>query len=130
MDYKGDHNQKINLGINHQEIMILPFDVEFPFILHNNETIDFLVELSNSGYIEIVTRKCDESSPIFSYTFDYDSFQKGEFTYEAELGANPKSRFMSKVKPGTLYMQMKTPPNERSLVSMYVRYSEKKIFDP
>lgn len=31
--------------------MILPFDVEFPFILHNNETIDFLVELSNAGYI-------------------------------------------------------------------------------
>jgi len=37
---------------------------------------------------------------------------------------------MSKVKPGTLYMQVKTPPEEKSLLSIYVKYSEKKIFDP
>lgn len=92
--------------------MILPFDVEFPFILHADQKISFLVELSNPGYIEIITRKCDESNPIFSYTFDYDSFQKDEFTYETELGANPKNRFMTKVKPGTLYMKMKTPEKE------------------
>lgn len=108
--------------------MILPFDVEFPFILHENEAIAFLVELSNNGYIEIITRKCDESNPTFSYTFDYDAFQKGEFTYESELGANPKSRFISKIKQGTLYMQMKTSQYERSLVSIMVRYSEKKTF--
>lgn len=92
--------------------MILPFDVEFPFILHADQKISFLVELSNPGYIEIITRKCDESNPIFSYTFDYDSFQKDEFTYETELGVNPKNRFMTKVKPGTLYMKMKTPEKE------------------
>ena len=37
---------------------------------------------------------------------------------------------MSKVKPGTLYMHMKTPPEEKSLLSIYVKYSDKKIFDP
>lgn len=36
LKYTGDHNEKISMGINHQEIMILPFDVEFPFILHKN----------------------------------------------------------------------------------------------
>lgn len=76
LTYKGSQAAKISLGINHQEIMILPFQVEFPFILHKGEKLTFLVELSNAGYIEIITRKCDESNPVFSYTFDYDAFQK------------------------------------------------------
>ncbi len=37
---------------------------------------------------------------------------------------------MIKVRPGTLYMRMKTPPEEKSLLSIYVKYSDKKIFDP
>lgn len=76
LTYKGSHSEKVSLGINHQEIMILPFDLEFPFILHRSERTSFIVELSNPGYLEIVIRKCDESNPVFSYTFDYDSFQK------------------------------------------------------
>lgn len=110
LEYSGDHSEKVSLGINHQEIMILPFENEYPFVLHSNQSIHFLVELSNNGYIQIVTRKCDESNPTFSYTFDYDAFQKEQFSYQVELGGNPKSRFISKVKPGTLYMQMKTDP--------------------
>lgn len=55
--------------------MILPFDKEYPFVLHSGEHVNFLVELSNPGYISMVVRKCDESSPTFAYTYDYDGFQ-------------------------------------------------------
>lgn len=51
LEYSGDHSEKVSLGINHQEIMILPFENEYPFVLHSNESIHFLVELSNDGYI-------------------------------------------------------------------------------
>lgn len=33
----------ISIGINHQELIILPFDHEFPFTLHAKEDINFLV---------------------------------------------------------------------------------------
>lgn len=88
------------------------------------------MEISNPGYIEIVTRKCDESNPTFSYTFDYSSFQKDEYTYESELGTNPKNRYITKVQPGTLYMKMQTTPEEQAMVSVYVKFSENKIKDP
>ena len=81
LTYHGNHEQSVSMGINHQEIMILPFDKEYPFVLHQNENINFLVEISNPGYISIVVRKCDESSPTFSYTYDYDGFQSGDYTY-------------------------------------------------
>ena len=57
----------------------------------------------------MVVRKCDESNPKFSYTYDYDGFQENEFTYETELNENPKSNFYSKVKPGTLYIRFESP---------------------
>jgi|JI61114C2RNA_FD_contig_31_3971646_length_449_multi_1_in_0_out_0_1 hypothetical protein len=91
--------------------MILPYDVEFPFILHSQEKVHFLVEIKNPGYIEIVVRKCDESNPSFSYTFDYDSFQKEDFVYSIELNDDPKYKSVQKVKPGTLYMQILNPPD-------------------
>lgn len=57
--------------------MILPFNREYPFILHQDEEVNFLVELSNPGHIAMTVRKCDESNPNFAYTFDYDGFQEG-----------------------------------------------------
>lgn len=36
LEYNGDHSEKVSLGINHQEIMILPFENEYPFVLHSN----------------------------------------------------------------------------------------------
>lgn len=88
------------------------------------------MEISNPGYIEIFTRKCDESNPTFYYTFDYSSFQNDEFTYRTVLSSDPKNRFVSKVQPSTLYMKMKTSPEEQSMLSIYVRFSEQQISDP
>ena len=62
--------------ILHQELVILPFDQEFPFELHKNETINLISDVNNPGYLLVTVRKCDQSSPEFGYTFDYDSFQK------------------------------------------------------
>ena len=36
-----------------------------------------LIDVNNPGYLKISIRKCDESNPTFSYTFDYDGFSKG-----------------------------------------------------
>lgn len=128
LECKGSKGARVSLGINHQEIMILPFDKEFPFALHQAETINFLVELSNPGYIEMTVRKCDESDPTFSYTYDYDGFQDGEFTYETDLSESPKNNFYSKVKPGTLYVRFQSQ-TQQSLLSLEVHYSEKKLKD-
>lgn len=57
----------VSIGINHQEIMFLPFDHEYPFSLHNGEDLNFLVENSQAGFIEVTIRKCDQSKPTFSY---------------------------------------------------------------
>ena len=65
--------------------MILPYDKEYPFVLHKSETINFLVEVSNPGYIMMTVRKCDESNPDFAYTTDYDGFQSGDFALQTTL---------------------------------------------
>lgn len=56
-----------------------------------------LTEISSQGYVYVTVRKCDDSSPTFSYTFSYDSFQEGDYNYESTLSDNPKSEFFSKV---------------------------------
>ena len=93
--------------ILHQELVILPFDQEFPFELHKNETINLISDVNNPGYLLVTVRKCDQSSPEFGYTFDYDSFQKSQFEYTTNLADEPKFQFYIKAsKIGTLYMQM------------------------
>ncbi len=76
---KNDKNEKVTLGINHQEIMILPFDQDLPLEINPKEDISLMVEIRNSGYLELEIKKCLDCSPYFSYTFDYDGFQKGDF---------------------------------------------------
>jgi hypothetical protein len=68
--------ETFTIGINHQEVIYLPFNHDFPFSLHKSESINLLVDVNNPGYLKITIRKCDESNPKFGYTFDYDSFQK------------------------------------------------------
>jgi len=66
---------------------------------------------------------------MFYYTFDYSAFQNDEFTYQTLLSSDPKNRFVSKVQPSTLYMKMRTSPEEQAMLSVYVRYSQEKISD-
>jgi hypothetical protein len=40
----------ISISINHQELIMLPFDHEYPFALHALEDISFAVEASQAGY--------------------------------------------------------------------------------
>lgn len=68
---------KASMGINHQEVLFLPFNHEYPFQLHKNEYLNILADVNIPGFIELHIKKCDQSSPSFSYTFDYDSFVKG-----------------------------------------------------
>lgn len=44
-----------------------------------------MCEIANPGNIYITIRKCDESSPTFSYTYNYTGFQNNDFFYEMEL---------------------------------------------
>ena len=100
-------------------------DKEFPFVLHQKENISMLAEIANPGYIYATVRKCDDSAPTFAYTFDYDSFQEDDFSYETTLSENPKTEFFSKVTPGTMYIRF-TSPEDMSLMSIYLKFSTKK----
>lgn len=77
MKNPSDKQQKVSLGINHQEVILLPFDHDFSFPLHKKQDINLLVDVNNPGYVKLTIRKCDESNPEFGYTFDYDGFSKG-----------------------------------------------------
>lgn len=72
-------------------------------------------------------RKCDQTSPDFGYTFDYESFQKSEFEYTTSLTDDPKFQFYIKAsKIGTLYMQMNVT-DEFGLFSIKIHYNDTKI---
>lgn len=87
-----------------------------------------LVDINNPGYLKLSLRKCDESNPEFSYTFDYEGFQKGEFTYTSILNEDPKFEYYIKVKEiGTLYINIKSDDEYDSLMAIRAEYSPEKI---
>ena len=113
--------------VNHQELIILPLDVEFPFSMSKGETINLLADVNNPGYLLLTIRKCDETSPDFGYTFDYDSFQSSTFETTSNMALDPKFQFYIKAnKIGTLYMQMNST-DDNGLFSIKIHYSESKI---
>jgi hypothetical protein len=68
-----------------------------------------LIDVNNPGYVKMTVRKCDESNPEISYTFDYEAFQKGEFTHTEVLNDDPIFEFYIKAKEvGTLYVNIKS----------------------
>jgi hypothetical protein len=73
------------MGVNHQEVVFLPFNHDYPFILHQKEYLNVLTDVNIPGFIDLELRKCDQTTPTLSYTFDYDGFIKGEYLYEAVL---------------------------------------------
>jgi hypothetical protein len=73
------------MGINHQEVILLPFDHEFPFQLHKGEQLNILVDVNIPGFLEMSIKKCDRSEPNFAYSFDYNGFIKEEFMYNSKL---------------------------------------------
>jgi hypothetical protein len=124
MKNPSEAEQKVSIGINHQEVVLLPFNHEFPFPLHKKETINFLIDVNNPGYLKLSIKKCDESEPEFSYTFDYDGFQKGEFTYSSEMNEDPKFEYYVKAKEiGTLYVNFRGEEDDDSLLSIRAEYS-------
>jgi len=127
LELESDTEAKVTLMINHQELIILPFEQEFPYELKKGEVISFLADVNNPGYLLVTIRKCDKSSPDFGYTFDYDSFQKGEFEYLTSLTDDPKFNFYIKAsKIGTLYLQM-NGTDDFGLFSIKVHYEDSKI---
>lgn len=59
MKNPSDAEQKVSVGINHQEVILLPFNHEFPFPLHKKESINLLIDVNNPGYLKLTIRKCD-----------------------------------------------------------------------
>lgn len=88
---------------------MLPFNYEFSFQLEEGESINLLADVINQGYLNIKIKKCDESSPTFSYTFDEKSFQKLEFNYENDLTDDPYFEYSIKANQiGTFFMNFKS----------------------
>ena len=71
-------------------------------------------------------RKCDESEPIFSYTFDFNELDSSDFTNEFSLDDDPKYEIKTKTdRPGALYLHISS--EFLALMSVKVLYSENKI---
>jgi hypothetical protein len=68
---------ELSVGVNHQEVIFLPYEIDYPFPLANTEQMNFIVDVQNKGYVLLTLKKCDESSVEISYTLDYEGFQKG-----------------------------------------------------
>lgn len=95
--------------------------------MHRGETLNMITDVNNRGYLLLNIRKCDETAPDFGYTFDYDSFQKGEFESMASMANDPRFQFYIKASQiGTLYMQMNST-DDNGLFSVSIHYSEDKI---
>ena len=74
----------------------------------------------------MVIRKCDESEPIFSYTFDFKELDSNDFTNELSLDDDPKYDIKTKTdSPGVLYLHISS--EFLALMSVQVFYSEDKI---
>ena len=56
-----DKEKRVSMGINHQEVILLPFNHEFPFQLHKKEELNILVDVNIPGFLELSIRKCDRS---------------------------------------------------------------------
>jgi hypothetical protein len=105
----------------------LPFDHDYPFQLHKKEELNILVDVNIQGFLDLNIKKCDRSEPHFGYTFDYDSFIKGEFMYSTKLNEDPHFHYTIKAnRIGTLYMNFKSTDFEDSLLSVEIEYSSSK----
>ena len=105
----------------------MPFDHEYPFVLHPNEYLNILTDVNIPGFIDLEVRKCDQSTPTLGYTFDYDSFIKGEYMYEAMLTEESSFRYHIKAnRIGTLYLKLQAA-TETSTATVRMVHSEAKV---
>lgn len=102
---KGQKELSFNLTISHVDIILLPFDYEYPASLAASETSYFLVEVFNDGYIYFNVKKCSDNDLSFAYSLDDASFEKEEFAFSTMIF---ESSFSSSVhvKASTLYLKL------------------------
>jgi len=50
---------ELSVGVNHQEILFLPSQMDYPFPLANEESANFIVDVQNKGYVLLTLKKCD-----------------------------------------------------------------------
>mgnify|MGYP000977413136 FL=1 len=81
----GKENSSVSVMVNQDEIIMLPYQVEYPVVLKAAEKQHLLVEVSNEGFLLLVVRKCDEGVPTLSYSFDYNATLKDEYEYESPI---------------------------------------------
>ena len=107
----GTQSVQITLGMNNQEIIVLPFSRDFPFILNKGQEVTFLAEMKNTGHFLMTVRKCGESEPTFSYTFQYEELLRNEYIFETTLTNDPKYHFQIKklLEKNVLYMHVTSP---------------------
>jgi hypothetical protein len=51
----------------------------------NQESVNFILNVQNKGYVLLILKKCDESVAEIGYTFDYEAFRQGEYQYTSSL---------------------------------------------
>lgn len=81
----GSSNSKVSVMINQDEIIMLPYQIEYPIVLKPSEKQHLMVEVSNEGFLLLVVRKCGEGVPTLSYSFDFNSTLKDEYEFESPI---------------------------------------------
>lgn len=50
---------ELSIGVNHEEVLFLPYETEYPFALGSNGNSNFIVDVKNKGYVLLTLKKCD-----------------------------------------------------------------------
>jgi hypothetical protein len=124
----GKTNISVSVLVNQDEIIILPYQVEYPIVLKPNENQHLLVEVSNEGFLLLVVRKCDEGVPILSYSFDYNGTLRDEYEYDSPIKDEVRQEIFIKPKIGTLYIKFTV--DVESIFSVMVNYYRTKAEMP
>lgn len=74
-------NASIGVVINQDEILVLPYGVEYPVVLKEGESQNLMTEINNEGFLVLTVKKCDSGSPTIAYSFDRESFNSQDFLF-------------------------------------------------
>lgn len=87
-----------------------------------------VINSAAAGYVKISFSKCDESQPFIGYTFDYTEFVNEDFQVEEQMTEELSQDLIIKVKvPGALYVKLRSPDDDSSLMSVKATFSPSKI---
>lgn len=85
-----------------------------------------MVWVSNEGYVELVIKKCTQSDLNLAYTLDDDSYEKQDFSFEADVEEHIYTALI-KAKVGSIYIRLKSQVGALFSLSAKFYFSKKEM---